>query len=454
MTAADAFRLSEHIRVAVDELAEFAAGLTYASLPARVRERLPVMLTDLFGVTIAGARTPEFTALTDAWHCAAGDAVVPGADVRTVPETAAYLSAVAACMLELDEGNKYAAGHPAAHVVFAAVAASHLGGPVDGQRFLTAVAAGYEVAARFGRATRRDPRWHPHGHWGATGAACAAALMLGGDQSQVAAAVDASTGLMHVTPWETVLTGDFTRNLWIGGANLAGLNAARLALSGLVTNQGSAAHTFGSIMGSVDAELLTAGLGSDWLTTKGYVKQHSSCSYTHAAIDLVTALAGSGCWARAEDIEAVRVRIHSLAEPLLRRHPRNRLAAMFSLPFVVATAAVAGRVDPDVMDPDSPVFAAAEAFSSRVSVELDPELDAYLPHLRCASVEMVLHDGTSFALAQSNPVGDVAHLPLSAEEVRAKLARLIGADDASQVVEAVAGLSAARSVTAALDRLP
>src|SRR5689334_4867750 len=137
-------------------------------------------------------RTPELRSLLATWPAAPGPHRVPGTDVRTTAGHAALMSAVAACSQELDEGNKYAAGHPAAHVVFAAVAAaqqaSDAGVRVTGERFLAAVAAGYEVAARFGRAVRRAPAWHPHGHWGTTGAACAAAMVLGATRSQVAAA--------------------------------------------------------------------------------------------------------------------------------------------------------------------------------------------------------------------------------------------------------------------------
>jgi 2-methylcitrate dehydratase PrpD len=455
MAEGDAFRQAEQAAHAVGILAEFTAGLGYLDLPATVRERLGLMLTDLTGVTIAGARTPEFQALVTAWSCPPGDVIVPGTTVRTTPETAAYLSAIAACMLELDEGNKYAAGHPAAHVVFAAAAAARLAGTeISGERFVTAVAAGYEVAARFGRATRRDPRWHTHGHWGATGAACAATLLLGGGAAQVAAAVDSSTSLMHVTPWETVLSGDFTRNLWIAGANQAGLNAARLAMAGLVRNQGSASHSLGELVGSLDPEILLAGLDDRWLTAEGYLKRHSSCSYTHAAVDLVQTLARSGAWDGPDDVAAVRVQIHSLAEPLFRQHPHNRLAAMFSLPFVVGAAVVSGRVDPDTMTPGTPAFHAAEEFSQRVEVAVDEWLDGYLPDLRCTEIVVELRDGSSVALAQSNPVGDANHFPLGKADVEEKLRRLIGPTDTEQVSQVMAELPRCGSVVPLLDRLP
>ena len=455
MAPAQPFRQAERTTVATGALGGLAAGLRYADLSQAVRDRLALMLTDLFGVAVAGARTPEVRALLETWGCPPGDAALPGTSVRTVAETAAYLSAVAACMLELDEGNKHAAGHPAAHVVFAAVAAARMSATeVSGERFLTAVAAGYEVAARFGQATRRDPRWHTHGHWGATGAACAATLLLGGDAAQVAAAIDSSTSLIHATPWETVLAGDFTRNLWIGGANQAGLNAARLAMAGLVGNRGSASYSLGDLVGTLDPDLLVAGLGTRWLTTEGYLKRHSSCSYTHAAVDLVQTLAAAGCWKRPEEVAAVQVRIHSLAAPLLRRGPHNRLAAMFSLPFVVSTAVVNGRVEPDTMAPDTDAFRAAQAFSERVEVTVDERLDGYLPDLRCTEVRVELRDGSWVELSQPNPIGDAGHFPLGRAEVEAKLRRLIGQRDAGLVARTVQELPGCRSVVPLLDQLP
>jgi 2-methylcitrate dehydratase PrpD len=454
MANTSAFRLAERMAGAVDRLAAFGAELEFDELPPPVREQLGLMLTDLFGVTLAGFRTPEMQALVDAWLAPGGNVRVPGTGVRTAAETASYLSAIAACMLELDEGNKYAAGHPAAHVVFAAIAASRTTETaISGKRFLTAVAAGYEVAARFGRATRRDARWHTHGHWGATGAACASTLLLGGDAAQVAAAIDASTGLMQVTPWETVLSGDFTRNLWIAGANQAGLNAARLALAGLVHNRGSAAHSLG-LLGSLNADMLVRDLGDRWLTADGYLKQHASCSYTHAAVDLVQALRSAGTWADPDDVTAVRVRIHSLAAPLLRRHPESRLAAMFSLPFVVATAVVSGRVDPETMQPGSPAFTAAESFSERIEVALDDRLDDYLPDLRCTEIEIDLGDGSTVSLSQPNPIGDVSHFPLGEADVQGKLKRLIGDTDAGQITRIVDRVADCPSVTQLLDALP
>lgn len=449
MTSSESFLLAERCAHVVARLVP-AVSLAYDDLPPAVRDRVPVVLADLLGVTAAGLRTPELRALVDAWPAAPGACPLPGTAVRTTPETAALLAATAACSQELDEGNKHAAGHPAAHVVFAAIAAAQqASSPVDGRRFLAAVAGGYEVAARFGHAVRREPAWHPHGHWGVTGAAFAAATVLGATPEQVAAAVDASTGLMTVAPWATVLAGDPTRHLWMGQANLAGLSAAHLARAGLVTNRGGAAEAL-ALVGSLDPDALVADLGERWLAAEGYLKQHAACSFTHAAVDLVLALRSASEWT-ADDVARIDVRIHSLATPLLARSPGSRLAAMFSLPFTVATAAVSGVVSPSVMTPGSAAFTAAEAFSERVHVEIADDLDAHLPTRRVCEVGVTLHDGSTVALAQPDPIGDTAHFPLDDAALVAKLdgLSLPGADllaaarrlvDAPDIVRALADL--------------
>ncbi|WP_313822708.1 MmgE/PrpD family protein [Citricoccus sp.] len=438
---------------AVDQLAAFAARLSPEDVPARVRERLQTLLIDLFGVTAAGHRTPEMRALITAWKPGSGTVPLIGTESRTDPDTAALLNAAAACALELDEGNKHARGHPAVHVVFAALAAAQMAErTVTGHRFLTAVAAGYEVAARFGAAVERDPRWHTHGHWGATGAACAAALIQDASTAEVAAAIDSAAGLVHATPWEMVLDGNFTRNLWAGGANIAGLNAVRLARSGLVSNRGAAASTLGGIVGTLDPSSLTAGLGQDWLLDQGYSKRHASCSYTHAAVDLVQELRREHPFTAAE-VTAVAVTTHSLARPLLGREVRNRLSAMFSLPFVVATAVLHEVVDPDTMDPESPGFEATRPFMDKVSVHVEPEFDERLPGERWARVRIALTDGTVLEQSQPNPRGDTDFEPLDRAQTVAKIRSLIGAEATARVVDAVRQLASDLEAPAALDSL-
>lgn len=447
------FRLAEQ-QAATRQLAELATGCCRDGVPADVRGRIEVMLTDLLGVTLAGHRTPELESLAAAWHAEDGRHATTGSTMTGSAETVAHLDAIAACCLELDEGNKHAAGHPAAHVVFAAVAAARVATrPVSGRELIDAIAVGYEVAARFGHAVSRDPRWHTHGHWGAAGAAAAASLVLDATTAQIAAAIDASTSLVQVTPWEVVLQGGFSRNLWIAGANRAGLDAARLSLAGLVENTGSAQHSLGDIVGSLDPAVLVDGLGEEWLTTQGYTKRHASCSYTHAAVDAVQALKAS-YGLEAGQVAQISVHTHSLAAPLFRRDPTSRLAAMFSLPFVVAAAVVSPAIDATALDPGSSTFGAAQELSERVEVATSPALDSLLPHRRAAEVAITLRDGSTIGLSVPNPIGDVDHFPMSAADVIAKLEGLVGHSDTSRIAHVVSELVASPDAVRTLAALP
>jgi hypothetical protein len=119
MSTIETFRLAEQ-RSATAELAHFATACRHDGVPTEVQERIGVMLVDLLGVTLVGSRTPELRALTSVWRADDGAHATVGSVLTGSAETVAHLDAIAACCLELDEGNKHAAGHPAAHVVFAA----------------------------------------------------------------------------------------------------------------------------------------------------------------------------------------------------------------------------------------------------------------------------------------------------------------------------------------------
>lgn len=440
-------------RDALREVGAFVADLAWADVPAEVRDRTRLVLTDALGVTVAGARTPELQALTEAWDPPHGPCRLLGTGRGCGPDDAAWLNGAAMCALELDEGHKQAQGHPAAHVVPAVLATVQASrDPVLGVEVLAAVLAGYEVAARFGRATRLRADLHTHGHWGAAGAGAAAARLRGLPPEGIAAAVDASTGLVHVTPWKVVLAGSFVRNLWAAGANVAGLIGARLAAGQLSGVEGTVDHTLGDVLGSLEVSELTSGLGTRWDVTGGYFKRHASCSYTHPAADAVLDLMAGNV--RPEDVARVVVDTHRLAAPLAAVDVRTRIAAMFSLPYVVAVAVVRGRVDPDAFSPEARRDQRLLDLALRVEVRHDPALDARLPAERSNRVTLLLADGRSLVAEVPNPVGDADHLPMDQADVGGKLAALVGERATQTVTEVVAELADASDARVVLARLP
>ncbi len=438
---------------AVRALGRFGAGLRLAALPPAVRDALDLVLIDTLGVTLAGSRTPEYGSLLDATG-GVGSVRPRGTERRLSVESAAFLDGTAACVLELDEGNKHARGHPAAHAVPAALAVAAETGATT-EAMLEAIVVGHEVAARFGRATRLHAGFHPHGNWGVAGAAAASARLLGCDAEQMSGAIDAAAGLALATPFDAALQGSYVRNTWTGMAAVSGIQAARLARAGLATVDGTAAATLGGLIGSFSPEALTDELGSRFDLTLGYLKIHASCSFTHPPVDVAIALreAHATDIARIVDVE---VRTHRLAVGLARTGPRTRLAAMFSIPHLVAVALRDGRIDVAATDPEARDDAEVRSLAERVRIVHDASLDARAPAERPAIVTVTLDDGTVLEQEAPNPIGDADHHPLDRAGVRRKLEAIIGPEDARRIERVVGSMREQPDRTAAdvLDELP
>jgi 2-methylcitrate dehydratase PrpD len=421
------------------ELGRWVAGLHWDDVPAHVQSRLRLVLLDVVGVTLVGARDPEQERLVRAWDLAPGPAPVMGGAHRTNVEAAAWLNASALVRLELDEGHKFAKGHPAAHG-FPAVLALAASLDAAPEELCVALLVAYEVASRFGRATTLREGAHPHGSWGVPGAAAGCARLMGLGSDDTAAAIDTAAGMPVAGHFASALDGNRVRDAWMGAANVSGLSAARLAAAGLASNTGTAAYSLGTLLGSFEPAELTAELGQRWDVELGYFKQHAACSFTHAAADAVIELVASGDLPDLATIDAIRVETHSLATGLRRQSWTNRLSAMFSIPFVVAAALVHGEVGPDATRTEALDDRAVRRLAQLVTVVGAADLDARLPAERAVRVT-VTAAGRKWVVQRPNPVGDSAFHPFDEQELRALLTRLLGEErDLEAAVSIVDGI--------------
>lgn len=402
---------TEQAAEATAALGAWVSEVDVTAVPEAVLDRLALVLLDVLGVTAVGATLPEQRALVAAWRAPGGPAPLIGGGRLAATDSAAWLNAMALVSLELDEGNKYAKGHPAAHG-FPAVLA--LGAELDSTGADTAAAllAAYEVASRFGRATTLQAGAHPHGSWGVPGAAAGCARLLGLAPGAAAAAIDTSAGMAIAGHFDSATQGNPVRNAWLGASATSGLAAARMAAAGVARVTGTAALSLGTLLGSFDAAELTADLGVRWDITRGYFKRHASCSFTHPAADAVLDLRGEPGF-RTEGITKIVVESHVLGAGLSGVDWSNRLSAMFSTPFVVATAALAGEVGPASVIDDP----AVRALARRVRLVEAPDLTARLPDERATRVQVSFDDGATLTREVPNPVGDADHHPLTERDV-------------------------------------
>nr|WP_255359855.1 MmgE/PrpD family protein [Nocardia sp. BMG111209] len=396
-------------------LGAWVSGLDAGSVPDAVIERLSLVLLDVLGVTAVGASLPDHGALRQVWGAPAGPAPLIGGGRTVSTDAAAWLNAMALVSLELDEGNKFAKGHPAAHG-FPAVLALAAELDSSGAETVAALLAAYEVASRFGRATSARPGVHPHGNWGVAGSAAGCARLLGLSAEATAAAIDTGAGMAIAGHFDSATDGNPVRNAWMGASAMSGLAAARMAAAGMARNTGTAALSLGTLLGQFDSAQLIDDLGARWDITRGYFKRHASCSFTHPAADALLDLRGEPGF-RADGIAEILVESHALGAGLTGTEWTNRLSAMFSTPFVVATAARTGHVGPDSALDDP----AVRALARRVRLVAADDLTARLPAERAVRATVRFADGGTLTREVPNPIGDADHHPLSEQDVIALL---------------------------------
>ncbi|MFM9973508.1 MAG: MmgE/PrpD family protein [Beijerinckiaceae bacterium] len=426
--------------------ARFARATRFEDLPPEVVSRASLVLLDSLGAIIAGRAEPEMAPACKRL------ARTARSRKSGSPLLDAFADGTAGTMLEIDEGNQYARGHPGIHVVPAimAVAQSKL---VSGKEAILATALGYEIGARIGIASKLRVTMHPHGTWGTVGAAVSVAKLYRASIRDIAEVINVSSSLGLTTSRRTMLEGGTVRNTYAGFSNMLGMMAYELVKAGFTGE----ADGVGSVYGGIAAddwqpEEMTRELGQRWEIARNYFKRHAACRYNHGALDALAEItAKAGGRIDPESIESIAVETYVWAAQLDHPKPQNMLAAKFSMPFSIATAVVNGTANLDAFRDAARANPQTMALAAKVVVNEDPALTAKLPGLRPARLRIMLKDGRRFeAMAQTNK-GD-AEDPYSSADVVAKFHEVagphIGQEKAEVVVTAMLDLHGAQSLHA------
>ena len=252
----------------LDTWSQFAAECDYDRLPEAVRARTRLVILDCIGATIAGHGEGEVGAVAKR--------LAAGSGGRT-PLMDAFLGGTAGTMLEIDEGNQYARGHPGIHVVPAVLAAARTRA-VSGRQAMVATVLGYEIGARIGIASKLKVTMHPHGTWGTVGAAVAIANLAGATPAQYANVINVASSLGLTTSRRTMLEGATVRNTYAGFSNMLGMMAWDLAAAGFTGERDGVGSVYGGIAADDwRADEMVRELGTRWEIARNYFKRHAAC---------------------------------------------------------------------------------------------------------------------------------------------------------------------------------
>ena len=441
-------------------LARFVCDLRYDALAEATRHAARRHILDTIGACVAGAREQVADAVATVFADAGigGDVPVPGRAGRVDPLSAAYLAGASAHGLELDDGYRNGSVHAGAVVVPAALAAAYRRG-ASGRDLLTAVVAGYEVAARVSAAGHPRVRWrgfHTTSTSGVFGAAASVGLLHGLDEERLMNAFGlAASGAAGLFAF--VQGGGDVKRLHPGHAAREGLLAALLAGQGLAGPPDvleAVDGYFHAFAGDDprDADYRAPDLFADWpgyAVEDCYIKPYACCRHIHPALDAMLEILNARDLAPT-DVARVDVATYKVAAAHAAAGWENMGTAQLSFPFVMAVGLHKRNVDLDDFsearrsDPD------ITGDCAKFHVTVDPECDANYPRLRPAKVRLTTTAGDTFDTqvddaygSPLNPMDDDAlsekyraiTTPVLGDELSdTTLARLWRLDDQDQIV--------------------
>jgi 2-methylcitrate dehydratase PrpD len=434
----------------LDRLARLVEETSVERLPDTAVQAARLVLLDTIGAMVAGSALPENRRLAEstlARRSRAG-ATLLGHGGRVDPLLATFVNATAGVALEVDEGSRLGGGHPAIHVVPAALAVAEDAG-ADGRRLLDAIIAGYEVTSRLGGATTPRPNVHSHGTWGTIGTAVAVAKLAGLDAAGVKAVINLSASMSPANTWTTALEGVTIRNAYPGRSGLDGILAVDLHRAGFTGLPDAPSDVYGTILAErFEPERAVDGLGGPLRIQQNYFKLYACCRYNHFALDALLAMARRERLS-ADQVERVVVTTIPFGPRMAGPAPTSMLGAKFSIPYAVAAALVLGRADVSAFMEPALGDPRVRALAARVEVRVDPQMSPRRADHPTAVVEVVLKDGRTLSGSTTVVRGDFED-PVPAGEIVEKFLALaagpLGGPRAREVVGVVAGTETLKDV--------
>ena len=403
------------------ELARFVAGLTYESLPQRVRERVKDILLDTLASAIAGRQGDEsrqIRALAAALGNSREATVIGGEPLSLAGATLlnGYLvTAVTVC-----DVHRPTLCHTTPQVVPPALAIAERNG-ASGRALLCAVAAGLETTVRVGLGTNypafRARGWHSPGVIGPFGGAAAAGRLLGLDaeRQRHAFGLAGSQSAGTFAHWGTP-----TIKFHQSRGALSGLLAGLLAEQGFLSSSEILAHQDGGLFNAYSdggkPQAVSAGLGERWELETIALRLWPAASSIQSVISSLFALINA-YELKPDRVASVRV---GLSKTVYDMHGtlawNDKFKALLSTPYVTSVVLHDRRCWLDQFEARRFQDPAVGAFArDKVKVEIDPEVEG-----AGAAVEIRTTAGAVHSDRRAAPKGDPSD-PLTRGEIEEKL---------------------------------
>jgi len=418
------------------DAASFAAGLCFEDIPGDALHIARRCVLDGLAVMLAGSEQ-EAIDVAERYIRKTGGApqsrVVGDASLSVPAHLAAFWNGLAGHIMDWDdtqlaEGPDRPYGlltHPTIPPLTAALVIGDLLDGVDGEAFLTAFVAGFEVECKVAEAINPDHYnlgFHTSGTIGTFGSAVAAAKLLGLDQSGIARAIG---GAASMAAGIRANFGTMGKPMHVARSSENGITSALLVNEEFTFNEEALDGKWGylEVAGrGGEPELVIGRFGNPFsITTPGVSIKPFPCGVlTHPSMDAMGFVMQENDLQPA-DIEKVTLyAANNILHPIRFRIANTHLEGKFSMAFLLSTMIVAGKAGKSEFTDEFVQSKALQEMQKRVFTQFDAKIDA-MGHDRIRSrLEVVTKDGRTIERWADENYRGSPHNPLSDTEVEGK----------------------------------
>ncbi len=443
---------------AITDFVKHFTRTRYEDIPAAAvesakKEVLDSLATALGGSSKAGVR--ELVDMVREWGGSEQSTVI-AYGLKCPAPNAAQVNGTMIHALDYDDGHQVALVHIGCVAVSTCFAVAERMGKASGKELITAIALGGDFLARLGLASRPGSSvlgsgWHPTTLFGFLGSAAMAGRLMGLDEEKMINAL----GLAYHQcggAGSGVADGALAKRMGPGLAARAGITAALMAERGITGERDpleGRTGLFNAYMGGdYDVNILTSDLGKRFEGVNIGNKPYPCCGLTHACIDAALALMSR------HDIIPNLIRditvyggqsIYGLSQPPeVKCAPRTITDAQFSVPWVVATALVKGKVTVDDFTDEAIKRQEILKIAQKVTAVLDTSMDRH--GVGPGGVIITMNDDTEYTEEVEHCLGSVER-PMTFEDCAVKFRacaassiKPLPADTVDKVIEMVSRL--------------
>ena len=416
---------------AITDFVKHFISTRYEDIPADAvesakREVLDSLATALGGSSKAGIG--ELVDMVREWGGSEQSTVI-AYGIRCPAPNAAQVNGTMIHALDYDDGHQVALVHIGCVAVSTCFAVAERMGKTSGKELITAIALGGDFLARLGLASRPEASalasgWHPTTLFGFLGAAAMAGRLMGLDEEKMINAL----GLAYHQcggAGSGVADGALAKRMGPGLAAKAGITAALMAERGITGERDpleGRTGLFNTYMGGdYDVKILTSDLGKRFEGVNIGDKPYPCCGLTHACIDATLALV-SRYDIKVDQIQGITVyggqSVYGLSQPPeVKCTPRTIIDAQFSVPWVVATTLVKGKVTVDDFTDEAIKRQDIQKIAQKITARLDPAMDRH--GVGPGGVIITMKDGTEYQEEVEHCLGSVER-PMTFEDCTKK----------------------------------